>query len=127
MSISKKKKEEKYQAVTQAKCEKWTPPRKGILAGLYSEKEFLNSYKEYMRDKDEFVNAQTRVTPQSRSQSSSAHDRQEEKSTSRAHEVNGMSTWVENESNLRESLRMLTLTQTDTIPMVTHNDTVDHR
>ena len=78
-------------------------------------------------NKDEFVNAQTRVKPQSRPHSSSVHDRQEEKSTSRAHEVNSMSSRVENESNLRESLRMLTLTQTDTNPMATHNDTVDHR
>ena len=78
-------------------------------------------------DKDKFVNAQTRVKPESRPHSSAAHDRQEEKSTSRANEVNSMSSRVENESNLRERLRMLTLTQTDTIPMATHNDTVDHR
>lgn len=78
-------------------------------------------------DKDEFVNAQTRVKPQPLPQSSSAHDHQEEKSTSRLDEVNSMSSRVENESNLRGSLRMFTLMQTDTNPMATHNDTVDHR
>ena len=56
-------------------------------------------------DKDEFVNAQTKVKPQSRPHSSSAHGHQEEISTAR--ELNSMSSGVENESNLRQSLRCL--------------------